>query len=83
MRVGTQGLSLNEKLIFEHSTPGRQGYSLPPLDVPEVQLPAEMVRKELAGFPNSRKSMWCATSPVFPPGITASIPASIPSAVAP
>jgi glycine dehydrogenase subunit 2 len=51
MRVGTQGLSLNEKLIFEHSTPGRQGYSLPARDVPEAQLPAEMVRKEVAGFP--------------------------------
>ena len=51
MRVGTSGLSLNEKLIFEHSDPGRKGYSLPPLDVPEADLPPEMIRDEVAGFP--------------------------------
>ena len=31
--VGTSGLILNEKLLFEHSDPGRKGYSLPKLDV--------------------------------------------------
>ena len=51
MRVGTSGLSLNEKLIFEHSDPGRRGYSLPPLDVPEADLPPETIRDEVAGFP--------------------------------
>jgi glycine dehydrogenase subunit 2 len=51
MRVGTRGLSLNEKLIFEHSDPGRTGYSLPALDVPEEQLPSELVRDEVKGFP--------------------------------
>ena len=34
-RLGTKGLVLNEKLLFEHSDPGRKGYSLPKLDVPD------------------------------------------------
>lgn len=51
MRVGTSGLSLNEKLIFEHSDPGRVGYSLPALDVPPASLPPELLREEVAGFP--------------------------------
>ena len=29
-------LSQNEALIFEKSSPGKKGYKLPPLDVPEV-----------------------------------------------
>lgn len=49
--VGTSGLVLNEKLLFEHSDPGRRGYSLPPLDVPAVDLPAELTRSEIKGFP--------------------------------
>ena len=28
----------NEELIFERSSPGKKGYRLPPLDVPEVDL---------------------------------------------
>jgi glycine dehydrogenase subunit 2 len=51
MSLGTTGLILNEKLIFEHSDPGRKGYSLPALDVPEVALPAELSREEVTGFP--------------------------------
>jgi len=51
MRPGTSGLQLNEKLIFDHSDPGRKGYSLPKLDVPAATLPAILVRKEVAGFP--------------------------------
>ncbi|MBE0597025.1 MAG: aminomethyl-transferring glycine dehydrogenase subunit GcvPB, partial [Desulfuromonadales bacterium] len=51
MRVGTRGLVLKEKLIFEHTDPGRQGYSLPPLDVPPAKLDADLVRPEVAGFP--------------------------------
>ncbi|WP_432821407.1 aminomethyl-transferring glycine dehydrogenase subunit GcvPB [Trichloromonas sp.] len=51
MMVGTSGLVLNEKLMFEHSDPGRKGYSLPPLDVPQAALPAQLVRDEVAGFP--------------------------------
>jgi len=49
--VGTAGLALREKPIFEHSVPGRKGYSLPPLDVPEVALPDELNRPEISGFP--------------------------------
>lgn len=51
MIVGTSGLVLNEKLLFEHSDPGRKGYSLPQLDVPAVQLPGELCRAEIKGFP--------------------------------
>ena len=49
--LGNSGLVLNEKLLFEHSDPGRKGYSLPKLDVPEAALPAELCRDEIAGFP--------------------------------
>jgi glycine dehydrogenase subunit 2 len=49
--VGTSGLVLNEKLLFEHSEPGRKGYSLPKLDVPAVKLPAALCRQEISGFP--------------------------------
>ena len=36
-------------LIFEHSKPGRRGYQLPALDVPEVAaLPASLMRGEIA-----------------------------------
>ena len=49
--VGTSGLVLNEKLLFEHSDPGRKGYSLPKLDVPAAKLPAELCREEISGFP--------------------------------
>jgi len=49
--LGTTGLVLNEKLMFEHSDPGRKGYSLPALDVPDATLPPELTRAEVAGFP--------------------------------
>ena len=49
--LGTSGLVLNEKLLFEHSEPGRKGYSLPKLDVPPAQLPTELCREEISGFP--------------------------------
>ena len=51
MRLGTRGLVLNEKLLFEHSDPGRKGYSLPQLDVPPASLPKALVRDEVTGFP--------------------------------
>jgi len=51
MIVGTSGLVLNEKLLFEHSDAGRKGYSLPALDVPAAALPGALCREELAGFP--------------------------------
>ena len=50
-RVGTRGLALNEKLLFEHSDPGRIGYSLPNLDVPPASLDNDLVRDGLDGFP--------------------------------
>jgi glycine dehydrogenase subunit 2 len=50
-RVGASGLVLNEKLLFEHSEPGRKGYSLPALDVPEAGLPDELCREQIPGFP--------------------------------
>jgi glycine dehydrogenase subunit 2 len=49
--VGTSGLVLNEKLLFEHSDPGRKGYSLPKLDVPTAELPSALCREEITGFP--------------------------------
>ncbi|MCM2264735.1 MAG: aminomethyl-transferring glycine dehydrogenase subunit GcvPB [Desulfuromonadales bacterium] len=51
MIVGTSGLVLNEKLLFEHSDAGRKGYSLTPLDVPAADLPDGLCREEIAGFP--------------------------------
>lgn len=48
-------VSQNEGLIFEQSSPGKIGYQLPALDVPEVDpaevLGASSVRSEIAGFP--------------------------------
>jgi glycine dehydrogenase subunit 2 len=45
----------NEPLIFERSSPGKNGYQLPPLDVPAVDpsaaLGAQNVRSEIEGFP--------------------------------
>lgn len=49
--IGTKGLILKEKLIFERTDPGRKGYSLPALDVPPVELPEELSRQEVEGFP--------------------------------
>ncbi|ORJ55911.1 aminomethyl-transferring glycine dehydrogenase subunit GcvPB [Geothermobacter hydrogeniphilus] len=50
-RLGTRGLVLNEKLLFELSDSGRKGYSLPASDVPPAQLDAELVRDAVEGFP--------------------------------
>jgi len=48
-------ISQNEDLIFERSSPGKIGYQLPPLDVPEVDpsraLGAANVRAAIDGFP--------------------------------
>ena len=45
----------NEQLIFERSSPGKRGYQLPPLDVPDVDpaaaLGAENTRDEIEDFP--------------------------------
>ncbi|WP_305045913.1 aminomethyl-transferring glycine dehydrogenase subunit GcvPB [Geoalkalibacter sp.] len=50
-QVGTRGLQLNEKLLFEHSDKGRKGYSLPVLDVPAAQCPSDLAREDIPGFP--------------------------------
>ena len=52
----TPHISHNESLIFERSQPGRAGFMLPPLDVPESLLdeiiPAQFQREDdLAGMP--------------------------------
>src|SRR5438105_2499229 len=52
----TSHISHNEALIFERSQTGRIGYSLPPLDVPEVELdqivPQQLQRDDdLEGLP--------------------------------
>ena len=48
-------ITQNEPLIFEHSSPGKTGYQLPPLDVPAVDAAACLgsghVRAEISGFP--------------------------------
>ena len=48
-------LNLNEGLIFERSSPGRTGYDLPRLDVPQVELGvalgADNLRETIPGFP--------------------------------
>lgn len=55
IRKVRQHISQNEDLIFERSSPGKTGYQLPPLDVPEVD-PAQAlgsgnVRDGIDGFP--------------------------------
>lgn len=47
----SKGLVLDEKLLFESSDPGRIGYSLPTLDVPQASPDKKLIRDELAGFP--------------------------------
>ncbi|MGH9663195.1 MAG: aminomethyl-transferring glycine dehydrogenase subunit GcvPB [Bryobacteraceae bacterium] len=50
-----QHISQNEPLLFEHSSPGKKGYQLPPLDVPavdpEAALGAGNTRREIEDFP--------------------------------
>ena len=52
---GTQGLQLNEPLLFGRGTPGRRGASLPAAGVPEVdpeeEFPAALLRGEIEGMP--------------------------------
>jgi glycine dehydrogenase subunit 2 len=53
--IGTTGLFLEEPLLFERSVPGRRGFELPPLDVPERPieelLGPENLRADVPGFP--------------------------------
>ncbi len=52
---GTSGLLFNEEIIFEKSSPGRVGYSLPELDVPAVEsdalIPKNSQRKDAPLLP--------------------------------
>jgi glycine dehydrogenase subunit 2 len=53
-RTDTQ-FSLNERLVFEESSPGRRAFDLPPLDVPprdvESLIDPSLLRREIAGMP--------------------------------
>jgi len=54
IRKATRHVSQNEDLIFERSSPGKKGYRLPPLDVPEVdykQTLGEAARPDLGNMP--------------------------------
>jgi glycine dehydrogenase subunit 2 len=54
IRKATHHVSQNEDLIFERSSPGKKGYRLPPLDVPEVdykQALGEAARPDLGNMP--------------------------------
>ena len=50
-----QHINQNEPLLFENSSPGKRGYQLPKLDVPNVDaakvLGAQNTRAEIEGFP--------------------------------
>jgi glycine cleavage system P protein (glycine dehydrogenase) subunit 2 len=50
-----QHINQNEPLLFENSSPGKRGYQLPPLDVPDVDAAAALgaanTRAEIEGFP--------------------------------
>jgi len=55
IRKVRQHITQNESLIFEESSPGKNGYQLPDLDVPAVDpksaLGSSNVRSEIDGFP--------------------------------
>ncbi len=54
IKKATTHISQNEGLIFEKSSPGKKGYKLPPLDVPDID-PAELLggqtRENLGNMP--------------------------------
>jgi len=50
----TTHISQNEGLIFEKSSPGKKGYKLPPLDVPDIdpgELLGALAREDLGNMP--------------------------------
>src|ERR1700681_3216371 len=55
IKIAGRQVNRNEGLIFEESAPGKRGFELPPLDVPEVDARAELganyVRDGVEGFP--------------------------------
>lgn len=54
-RVATNGLIFNEPVVFDLGSPGRQAYSLPECDVPEMEietlLPPDEIRGPIDDFP--------------------------------
>ena len=56
----------DQALIFEFSTPGSIGYSLPEMDVPEVDLkrilPEGYLRQKSQNFRKFRSLILCATT---------------------
>src|SRR5258708_2811295 len=54
IKKATRHVNQNEGLIFERSSPGKKGYRLPPLDVPEVdykQALGDAARPDLGNMP--------------------------------
>src|SRR5712672_3632138 len=54
IKKATQHVNQNEELIFERSSPGKKGYRLPPLDVPEVDYKkalGDAARADLGNMP--------------------------------
>ncbi len=51
MSTAGRGLVLDENLLFEKSQPGRVGYSIASLDVPDVTPDNSLLREEIADFP--------------------------------
>jgi glycine dehydrogenase subunit 2 len=54
IKKATRHVNQNESLIFERSSPGKKGYRLPPLDVPEVDAKTalgECARENLGNMP--------------------------------
>jgi glycine dehydrogenase subunit 2 len=54
IKKATTHISQNEGLIFEKSSPGKKGYMLPPLDVPDVdpgELLGALTREDLGNMP--------------------------------
>jgi glycine dehydrogenase subunit 2 len=53
--LGTQGLVLNEPLVFEQGCPGRRAYALPDSGIPQKRaedlLPVDTLRPEIEGLP--------------------------------
>ncbi|MGZ8636516.1 MAG: hypothetical protein ACXWX2_06020, partial [Actinomycetota bacterium] len=49
--VRMQGPPERAGTLAELSRPGRRAFSLPPLDVPEVEVPPDLARRERAGLP--------------------------------
>ena len=54
-RTGIRGLIFDEPALFEIGSPGRQAYSLPACDLPDVEvatlLPPEEIRDAIEHFP--------------------------------